>query len=284
MISVSSTAAVKKGNMGRAWAIVLVVFLAGFCMPANMGKTMWLAPLVMQGLEFGPDVHESGPGKRHPRLERRHVHRHPDVLRTMLCVQAKGAIEMLRENWDGAVSLFERTREMARKCGSVQVDAEASLALAVLFEQRGDHDQAMVELVRSLKLSLKEGNVGVYFRYGAHARDLLLEVATSRKAARPLRDFAKRVLSLADTDDAAPEAEELQDELSLGLYALTSREQEVLKMLNAGMSRKEIGTAMSISENTVKSHLKNVYSKLDVHTRSEAYRATLESGEGQENA
>ncbi len=56
MISVSSTAAVKKGNMGHAWAIVLVVFLAGFCMPANMGKTMWLAPLVMQGLEFGPDV------------------------------------------------------------------------------------------------------------------------------------------------------------------------------------------------------------------------------------
>lgn len=55
-------------------------------------------------------------------------------------------------------------------------------------------------------------------------------------------------------------------------------------MLNAGMSRKEIGTAMSISENTVKSHLKNVYSKLGVHTRSEAYRATLESDEEQENA
>lgn len=46
----------KKGNMGRAWAVVLVVFLAGFCMPANMGKTMWVAPLVMQGLGFGPDV------------------------------------------------------------------------------------------------------------------------------------------------------------------------------------------------------------------------------------
>lgn len=46
----------KKGNMGRAWAVVLVVFLAGFCMPANMGKTMWVAPLVMQDLGFGPDV------------------------------------------------------------------------------------------------------------------------------------------------------------------------------------------------------------------------------------
>lgn len=47
-----------KGNMtsGRAWAVVAVVFLAGFCMPANMGKTMWIAPLVMQAYGFGPDV------------------------------------------------------------------------------------------------------------------------------------------------------------------------------------------------------------------------------------
>ena len=51
-----TTSVQKKGNMGRAWAIVLVVFMAGFCMPANMGKTMWLAPLVMQGLGFGPDT------------------------------------------------------------------------------------------------------------------------------------------------------------------------------------------------------------------------------------
>ncbi len=47
-----------KGNMtaGRAWAVVAVVFLAGFCMPANMGKTMWIAPLVMEAYGFGPDV------------------------------------------------------------------------------------------------------------------------------------------------------------------------------------------------------------------------------------
>lgn len=46
----------KTGNMGRAWAVVLVVFLAGFCMPANMGKTMWIAPLVMESFGFGPDI------------------------------------------------------------------------------------------------------------------------------------------------------------------------------------------------------------------------------------
>lgn len=48
----------KKSNMqgGRAWAVVFVVFMAGFCMPANMGETMWVAPLVMQAYGFGPDV------------------------------------------------------------------------------------------------------------------------------------------------------------------------------------------------------------------------------------
>lgn len=46
----------KTGNMGRAWPVVLVVFLAGFCMPANMGETMWVAPAIMEALQFGPDV------------------------------------------------------------------------------------------------------------------------------------------------------------------------------------------------------------------------------------
>lgn len=48
----------KKGTMsvGRAWAVVVVVFLAGFCMPANMGQTMWLAPVIMQTFGFGENV------------------------------------------------------------------------------------------------------------------------------------------------------------------------------------------------------------------------------------
>lgn len=46
----------KTGNMGRAWPVVLVVFLAGFCMPANMGETMWVAPAIMEALQFGPDI------------------------------------------------------------------------------------------------------------------------------------------------------------------------------------------------------------------------------------
>lgn len=37
----------KKDNMRRAWIVTLAIFLAGFCMPANMGKVMWLAPFIL---------------------------------------------------------------------------------------------------------------------------------------------------------------------------------------------------------------------------------------------
>ncbi len=59
-----------------------------------------------------------------------------------------------------------------------------------------------------------------------------------------------------------------------GYYALTEREREILHKLNSGMSRGEIAVSFGISQNTVKSHLKNIYSKLGVRTRSEAYKAS----------
>ena len=42
------------------------------------------------------------------------------------------------------------------------------------------------------------------------------------------------------------------------------------------MSRGEIALSLCVSQNTVKSHLKNIYSKLGVHTRSEAYKASVQ--------
>jgi DNA-binding CsgD family transcriptional regulator len=51
---------------------------------------------------------------------------------------------------------------------------------------------------------------------------------------------------------------------------LTEREQEILPLLAAGRSIKEIADMLIISQNTVSSHLKNLYAKLDVSSRAEA--------------
>ena len=52
--------------------------------------------------------------------------------------------------------------------------------------------------------------------------------------------------------------------------ALTPREQEVLKLVARGFSNREIADILSISPDTVKTHVRNIFSKLSVTDRIQA--------------
>ncbi|MFN0214147.1 MAG: response regulator [Saprospiraceae bacterium] len=58
-------------------------------------------------------------------------------------------------------------------------------------------------------------------------------------------------------------------------YLLTTREKEILASLVNGNSYKMIATELDISLETVKTHLKNVYDKLQVHSQTEAVSKAL---------
>jgi DNA-binding NarL/FixJ family response regulator len=51
---------------------------------------------------------------------------------------------------------------------------------------------------------------------------------------------------------------------------LTDREREVLGLVTDGLTNKEVAQQLNLSERTVNFHLNNVYSKLQVSTRTEA--------------
>jgi ATP/maltotriose-dependent transcriptional regulator MalT len=55
-------------------------------------------------------------------------------------------------------------------------------------------------------------------------------------------------------------------------YDITNRESEVLKLISKGYSNSEIAEKLYVSTNTVKTHIKNIYVKLDVKNRVEAIR------------
>ena len=60
-----------------------------------------------------------------------------------------------------------------------------------------------------------------------------------------------------------------------GMRALTDREREVVRLIAEGLTNREIGEAIFVSESTVKFHVRNVMRKLDVHHRAEvAYAAS----------
>lgn len=61
-------------------------------------------------------------------------------------------------------------------------------------------------------------------------------------------------------------------------FALSDREIEVLKLVARGLANKAIATQLSISENTVKYHLKNILQKLNVRNRTEAVSQAFRTG------
>ena len=74
------------------------------------------------------------------------------------------------------------------------------------------------------------------------------------------------------TDDESEEGADLPEE------ALTAREREVLGLLGLGLSNKDIGARLGISEHTAKFHVASVLAKLGAHNRAEAVRRGIRRG------
>ena len=59
---------------------------------------------------------------------------------------------------------------------------------------------------------------------------------------------------------------------------LTRREDEILDLLGKGLGNRELGQVLGISEDTIKTHLKSLFRKLEVSDRAEAVREGLRRG------
>lgn len=74
------------------------------------------------------------------------------------------------------------------------------------------------------------------------------------------QEATERLLKMAAPTDEPTEA----------LAALTARELEVLRHVGAGLGNQQIATAMEVSQSTVRTHLKHIYRKLGLPSRSDA--------------
>jgi DNA-binding CsgD family transcriptional regulator len=77
-----------------------------------------------------------------------------------------------------------------------------------------------------------------------------------------------RMLGQADGAQTPPSKDELMARASVA--SISAREQEVLRLVSAGLSNREIALQFSISVSTVKTHLDNIYRKLDANSRTQA--------------
>jgi LuxR family maltose regulon positive regulatory protein len=141
----------------------------------------------------------------------------------------------------------------------LQIEALALQALALW--RQGERAGALTSLERALRLAEPEGYVRLFADLGMPMAQLLHQ-ARSRAV---LPDYVGKLLAAvgADLISPIPTEQTLPEPLSV-------REQEILELLAAGLTNREIAVQLVISAETVKKHTASIYGKLAVRSRREA--------------
>ncbi|MFC2068015.1 LuxR C-terminal-related transcriptional regulator [Chloroflexota bacterium] len=169
----------------------------------------------------------------------------------------------------GLLETLRQKVEAEKRTGSL---IEILTLQSIAWQAKGEVDQALRALERALSLAEPEGYVRNFVDEGEPMAKLL-RLAASRGIAKKyvkklLASFQRPILG------AEPKLKVLPDEgavaLSPLIEPLSERELEVLRLIVAGMSNREIAEKLIIGEGTVKTHINNIYSKLDVQSRTQA--------------
>jgi LuxR family maltose regulon positive regulatory protein len=139
--------------------------------------------------------------------------------------------------------------------------------LAMACDRQGKTEQALGTLERAVALARKGDLVLPFVELGTPMVDLLDKLTGER-------EFTARVERLVN----AFGLEKRPVVAGRNLVGLTNRELDVLELLALRLRNKEIADRLSISDQTVGSHLKQIYEKLGVHGRRKAVERAVETG------
>lgn len=174
----------------------------------------------------------------------------PQLIGTIACNQ--GALAAHQQDWALATERFEAAIAASQAGGHPHDVVEAMIGLGRTHAQAGDHQAAVRRLRAARALAAEIGNP----QRLAAAEAALAEI-TGPDAATPV------------TVSPPPRPENL-----------TSRQAEVLALLAAGLSNKQIAAELYLSIATVERHLATIYRNLGLGGRVEAARFAMKNGIG----
>lgn len=185
---------------------------------------------------------------------------------------AQGRLADARQ-WLSRLERFTQERGLGRWLITVYI------LQALTEDAAGYHPTALERLTRAVKLAAPQDYVRAFLDEDARVLALLPDVRRAGAA------FVEQVLAAGGTVGNRPQqishhpvARDHNPALSALVEPLSERESEVLRALALGLSNKEIAAKLFIATGTVKQHLKSIYSKLDVHNRTEATHRAGELG------
>jgi LuxR family maltose regulon positive regulatory protein len=165
-----------------------------------------------------------------------------------------------------AILLLERllrSAEEGERAGSV---IEILVLRALAYQRHGDIPAALSCLERAVTLAEPEGYVRVFADEGPSIASLLRAAAKQGAAG----NYARRLLAhVTETEQNGPVRQTLIEPLS-------ERELDVLRLLGTELDGPAIARELMVSLNTVRTHTKHIYAKLEVTNRRAAVRRAAE--------
>jgi LuxR family transcriptional regulator, maltose regulon positive regulatory protein len=162
---------------------------------------------------------------------------------------------------DEAVTLLDRLRTAVEGTGREGSVTEILMLTALARQAGGDLDDAVVLLARALGTAVPAGYTRLFLDEGAPMEALLGEAEK--------RNLAPLLPGMSATAEPA---------VGVPNDVLSQRELEVLRLLASDLTGPEIARRLFVSVNTLRTHTKHIFTKLDVTTRQAAVRRATELG------
>jgi LuxR family maltose regulon positive regulatory protein len=163
-----------------------------------------------------------------------------------------------------ATRLLSRLQNAVESTGR-QGDLIGVLALrAMALDMQAETDSALAVLEQAVRLARPEGHVRAFLEAGKPIEPLL-KIAIDQWQDHDLLAYARKLLAAFSREGGQPAAVQAPESA-----ILSERELQVLCLMAAGCSNKEIADELVIALGTAKRHTANIFDKLDVRNRTEA--------------
>jgi len=169
-----------------------------------------------------------------------------------------------------ANGLLERLLQAAEEGGRPGSAIEILVLQAIARHMQGDIPAALLFLERALTLAEREDYVRIFADEGRPMK-VLLEAAEKERIAP---NYVRRLLTAFGKEEGRMLAKPvIREPLS---EPLSERERDVLRLLGTDLSGPDIARELRVSLNTLRTHTKNIYEKLEVNNRRAAVRRAEE--------
>ncbi|WP_420645388.1 LuxR C-terminal-related transcriptional regulator [Candidatus Leptofilum sp.] len=172
-------------------------------------------------------------------------------------------------------TLLQQIAPLAEASGRVTAVIEILLLQALTAQAAGNLPQAMVPLEKACAIAEPNGFVRIFIDQGQPMRSLLLEALKYDFAPNYMQHL---LAALSSNEPLAVQPVFSPVNQAEFIEPLSERECEVLQCISSGLSNREIANQLYLSLNTVKVHTRNIYSKLDVHSRIQAVSKAKDLG------